>query len=153
MQGHLRVGRLLLGVLLTAVTPLTAQSPGAKAMIAEVVRTGALIVRHVTFEPDAEAPAAGSEAALDDLRAVLVEHDEWTFEVQVHTDDGGTPERDAALSAARAGAVVSWLARHGIAASRLVPRGLGSTRPLRGAAGADASLVHDRVELRKLNEE
>ena len=153
MYRTLRVGRLLLGILLAAVMPLSVQSPRVQAMIAEVVRTGSVIVRGVTFEADADVPAAVSESALDDVRAMLVEHDEWTFEVQVHTDDGETPERDAALSTARARAVVSWLTRHGIAASRLVPRGMGSTRPRRDAIGGDTSLVHDRVELRKLNEE
>ena len=137
MNGTLRVGRLLLGILLTAVMPVSAQSPRKQVMIAEVVRTGSLIVRGMTFEADADVPAAGSESALDDVRAMLAERDEWTFEVQAHTDDGGTPERDAALSTARAGAVVSWLTRHGIAASRLVPRGMGSTRPLRGPAHAE----------------
>ena len=59
-------------------------------MIAEVVATGSLIVRQVTFDAGSEAPAASSDGALEQLRAVLAEHDEWTFEVQVHTDDGGT---------------------------------------------------------------
>ena len=153
MHRYMGVSRLLLCLPLAWITPVAGQSPVPQAMIAEVVRTGALIVRHVTFDVSAEVPTADSEAALDDLRAVLIEHDEWTFEVQVHTDDGGTPERDAALSTARARSVVSWLTRHGIAASRLVPRGFGSTMPMREPPGGDASLVHDRLELRKLNEE
>ena len=147
------MGRLVAALVLTTVVAVSAQSAAAKAMIAEVVRTGSLIVSGVTFDLGQEQPAAASDAALGDLRSMLLEHTEWTFEVQVHTDDGETPERDAALSTARARAVVSWLTRHGIAASRLVPRGMGSTRPRRDAIGGDTSLVHDRVELRKLNEE
>ena len=153
MKRQVRVGPLLLGIVLTAVMPVIARSPRVQAMIAEVERTGSVIVRGVTFEADADVPAAGSEGALDDVRAMLAEHDEWTFEVQVHTDDGGTPERDAALSTARARAVVAWLTRHGVAGARLVPHGVASTRPLPDAAKRDAALAHDRLELRKLNEE
>jgi len=49
--------------------------------------------------------------------------------------------------------VVQWLVSRGIAEDRLVPRGYGSTLPLRTAPAADPSLQHRRVELRKLNEE
>jgi outer membrane protein OmpA-like peptidoglycan-associated protein len=153
MHGPQSVRRLLFRVLLVAVMPVSLQSPRVQPMITEVVRTGSLIVPGVRFEADAEAPTADSERALDDLRVMLVQHEEWNFEVQVHTGDGGTPERDAALSTARATAVVSWLTRHGIAASRLVPRGLGSTRPPGDAVNGDDSPVHNRIELRKLNEE
>ena len=149
----MRVPWPLLFVVLGAASLPAAQSALTGAMIAEVVATGSLIVRHVTFDAGSEAPAPGSDAALEALRAVLVEHDEWAFEVQVHTDDGGTAERDATLSTARAKAVVSWLTRRGIAASRLVPRGFGSARPLRELPAGGASPVHDRLELRKLNEE
>jgi len=122
-------------------------------MIAEVVRTGAVIVAGVTFDRERTQPAAASEAALGEVRALLLEHTEWTFEVQVHTDEAGTAEADRALSAARADAVVQWLVSRGIAEDRLVPRGYGSTLPLRTAPAADPSLQHRRVELRKLNEE
>ena len=149
----MRIPSTLLFAVLAAAAPSAAQSVQTKSMIAEVVATGSLLVRHVTFDAGSEALAASSDGALEELRAVLAEHDEWTFEVQVHTDDGGTAERDAALSTARAKAVVSWLTRQGIAASRLVPRGFGSTRPLRELPAGDASLVHNRLELRKLNEE
>ena len=59
-------------------------------MTAEVIRTGSVIVRDVnSFRADA--PSSGSEPALRDLAAMLREHDEWTFEVQVHTDEGSLP--------------------------------------------------------------
>jgi OmpA-OmpF porin, OOP family len=138
---------------LTLAAPGPTQAIGAATMIAEVVRGGSVIVRGVEFEANANSPSAGSEPALRQLRAMLLEHDEWVFEVQVHTDDGGDPGRDQALSAARAAAVVEWLTRRGIATARLVPRGYGSSRPLAAASAADAGLAHDRVELKKLNEE
>jgi outer membrane protein OmpA-like peptidoglycan-associated protein len=124
-----------------------------KAMIAEVVRTGSVIVSGITFEKGRDVPAQASERSLDALRAMLAEHDEWTFEVQVHTAETGDPSRDETVSAARAKSVAAWLTGHGIASRRLVPRGFGSSRPLTRPADGEGRLVHDRVELRKLNEE
>ena len=85
--------------------------------------------------------------------AMLAEHTEWTFEVQVHTDESGDADRDHTLSAARADAVAAWLVSHGTAKARLVPHGYGSSRPLPAPPAADPMLQHRRVELRKMNEE
>jgi outer membrane protein OmpA-like peptidoglycan-associated protein len=123
------------------------QSSESRGMIAEVVRTGSAIVRGIEFAAGSEQPSGGSEAALREVRKMLLEHEEWTFEVQVHTSETGNPDRDQALSTARAKNLVTWLTQHGIAATRLVPRGYGSSKAIPGSS------VHDRVELRKLNEE
>ena len=87
------------------------------------------------------------------MRAALLEHTEWTFEVQVHTDETGAPDTDLRLASARAAAVVRWLVSRGIEPNRLVPKGYGRTRPLPAAPPADPALQHQRLELRKLNEE
>jgi outer membrane protein OmpA-like peptidoglycan-associated protein len=143
----------LRGVCCVALTLLlngiagASQSSDSRGMIAEVVRTGSAIVRGIGFAAGSEEPSAGSEAGLREVRKMLLEHEEWTFEVQVHTSETGNPDRDQALSTARAKNLVTWLTQHGIAATRLVPRGYGSSK------GTPASTAHDRVELRKLNEE
>ncbi len=90
-------------------------------MIAEVVRNGSVIVREMSSS-GAGTLSARSEAALDEVRPMLVEHDEWTFEVQVHTDEAGDPERDRALSTARA------RARRGVADERRESEPRGSCR-------------------------
>ena len=143
----------LAALMLTTVAAMSAQSAAAKAMTAEVIATGSLIVRHVEFDSATDTPTPGSEPALRDLAAMLQQHDEWTFEVQVHTDEGSTAAAHTARSTVRAKSVVAWLTRHGIASSRLVPRGMGSSRPLARAPDGDATVVHNRLELRKLNEE
>ena len=143
----------LAALVLPTMAALPAQSAGVTAMIADVVRTGSLIVRQVHFDLATDAPTPGSEAVLSDLLAMLREHDEWTFEVQVHTDETGAANTDLQLSAARASAVVHWLVSRGIADHRLVPRGYGSSRPLRAAPSGDPQLRTRRVELRKVNEE
>jgi OOP family OmpA-OmpF porin len=144
---------VLLGTVAAARFSRGPQVQDAGAMIAEVVRTGSVIVRGLEFDRNGDSPSAGSEPVLRRLGAMLLEHAEWTFEVQAHTDETGDPARDQALSSARAKAVVAWLTKEGIASTRLVPRGYGSSRPLEASPGRDARLAHDRVELKKLNEE
>lgn len=51
-------------------------------------------------------------------------------EVQGHTDNSGTAERNQRLSDDRAQAVVAWLTAHGVSADRLVAKGYGQNKPL-----------------------
>lgn len=130
-----------------------AQPSASQAMIAEVVRNGSVIVREIEFARGAGTLSVRSEAVLRQVRSMLLEHDEWTFEVQVHTNETGDRDRDQVLSDARARALVEWLTRNGIGASRLVARGYGSSKLSAGSAGGTDGLAQNRVELRKLNEE
>ena len=94
-------------------------------MIAEVSGPGSVIVRGVTFERARPVPTSAAGRSLEELRVALREHDEWTFEVQGHTTEAGSPEANLALSRERAEAVVAWLVDHGIPSSRLVAHGMG----------------------------
>src|SRR5262245_2228839 len=87
----------------------TPQAADRAAMVAEVVKTGSVILAGVRFEPGRNALTVTSEPVLGEARAMLLEHTEWIFEVQVHTDEAGNPEQDRALSASRADVVVDWL--------------------------------------------
>jgi OmpA-OmpF porin, OOP family len=133
------------GLLLGAVPRFQA---GPNPLVAEVVRTGWLALPEVRFAGDAAEATPASMAALDRVRAMLAEHTEWTFEVQVHSHDAATPEADQALSDARAEWLVGWLRDRGIGRERLVPRGYGRARP-----PGSGEAARSRVELRKLNEE
>jgi len=129
------------------------QTQDAAAMIAEVVRAGSVIVRGIEFDPGAATLSARSKPALEEVRRMLDEHTEWTFEVQVHTDEMRDANRDQDLSKARTTAVLDWLKREGIESARLVPHGFGSSKLDAGSAAETDVLAHNRVEFRKLNEE
>jgi OOP family OmpA-OmpF porin len=151
-----RGGIGLLGAVLAFLSlglSIAGQSSDAAAMVDEVVRTGSVIVRGIRFAQGQAAPAAGSERSLSALRAMLTKHTEWSFEVQVHTNETGDPDQDLSISQARADSVAAWLRERGIAPARLVAKGCGSATPLRAAPASDPALQHRRVELRKLNEE
>ena len=132
---------------LTTVVGVSAQSAAAKAMIAEVVRTGSVIVRASTFDPRAD--GAGrilGPGARSSLRAVLTERDEWTFEVQVHTDETGAADTDLRLTTSRAQAIVALA---GLARHRAGPAGGRGPRPHPSAAdrpGRRPDAQHRRLE-------
>lgn len=74
---------------------------------------------------------AQSDALLAEIADALVRHPEVKkVEIQGHTDNTGTAERNDALSEARAQSVRSWLVAHGIASGRLVAKGYGPSKPL-----------------------
>ncbi len=51
-------------------------------------------------------------------------------EVQGHTDNSGSADRNMLLSEQRSQAVADWLSSHGVASDRLVAKGYGQTKPL-----------------------
>lgn len=67
------------------------------------------------------------------------------FVVEGHTDAAGSPSYNFELSQRRADAVAHYLGEKGIAASRLLPRGFGPSRPI---AGDPLAGENRRVETR-----
>ncbi len=72
----------------------------------------------------------GTFHTLEALRAYLDQHPEMKVRVEGHTDSTADDQYNLVLSRRRAGAVVTWLEREGIAAGRLSSRGYGEARPL-----------------------
>ena len=67
--------------------------------------------------------------------------------VEGHTDNQGATETNLKLSEARAASVVSWLNAHGVAVSRLEPKGFGASRPVADNAAANGRALNRRVEI------
>jgi outer membrane protein OmpA-like peptidoglycan-associated protein len=123
--------------------------PPKPAPNAELVAEQIVISEQVQFETGTAALKAESDAVLGQVARVLAEHPELeVVEVQGHTDDTGTPELNQRLSDERARAVVTWLVGHGVAASRLVPKGYGQERPIADNATDEGRAKNRRVEFR-----
>ena len=120
---------------------------------AEIHRTGSVVLYGIGFNDGSADLQPASEKALAAIVTVMTDHTDWRFEVQSHTDEGGTKLASLALSEQRARAVVSWLTAHGIGEGRLVAKGYGDTVPLAGTTSQEGRAVYRRVELKKLNEE
>ena len=93
-------------------------------------------------------PGKDSQDVLEAILAVLKEHPEIEhLKVEGHTDDRGDAAKNKTLSKARAAAVVSWLVKKGIDASKLSSEGVGADRPLESNATEDGRAANRRVEL------
>jgi OOP family OmpA-OmpF porin len=71
-----------------------------------------------------------SFALLDDVAQAMVDNPTFKVEIGGHTDSVGNDAFNAKLSQARAESVKAYLAKHGIAANRMVPKGFGENVPI-----------------------
>ena len=67
---------------------------------------------------------------LDQVVMLMNKYPSLKLEIGVHTDNQGVPSALQTLSQTRAQVIVNYLINRGVAASRLTPRGYGSTRPV-----------------------
>lgn len=90
-----------------------------------------IIKQQIQFGTDSAVILPASTGLLNEIADVLIKNPQiHRVEVQGHTDNTGTADRNMRLSEDRANAVVSWLTSHGVAQDRLVAKGYGQTKPL-----------------------
>jgi OmpA-OmpF porin, OOP family len=90
-----------------------------------------IIKQQIQFASDSAVILPESNGLLTEIADVLVKNPRiHRVEVQGHTDNTGTAERNKQLSEDRANAVVAWLTSHGVARDRLVGRGFGQSKPI-----------------------
>jgi OOP family OmpA-OmpF porin len=92
-------------------------------------------------------PGKESEDVLLAVQKVLTEHTEIrAVRIEGHTDNTGAAEHNRELSKQRAQAVLDWLVKHGIEASRLTAEGFGPDRPLDANTTEDGRRNNRRVD-------
>jgi outer membrane protein OmpA-like peptidoglycan-associated protein len=92
-------------------------------------------------------PGKESEDVLLAVQAVLTQHNEIrAVRIEGHTDNTGAAEHNRELSKQRAQAVLDWLVKHGIEASRLKAEGFGPDRPIDANATDEGRRNNRRVE-------
>jgi outer membrane protein OmpA-like peptidoglycan-associated protein len=97
----------------------------------QVVGSEIKISKQVHFETDSAKIVGDSNALLEEIADVMQQNPNLKrVEIQGHTDNTGTRDRNAVLSQERADAVRQWLIRHGVDASRLTAKGYGQEKPL-----------------------
>ncbi len=105
------------------------------------------LARKVFFEVDLAELKVESLETLDSLVEVLGTHpDIDRVRVEGHTDSTGTAAYNQKLSEARAVAVVAYLVRSGVDATRLEGFGFGEGRPLQLGDSEDVHATNRRVE-------
>jgi peptidoglycan-associated lipoprotein len=84
----------------------------------------------VRFEVDSSELTPQAQTILNDQSRWLSQYPQYTVTVEGHADERGTREYNIALGARRATSVKSYLASHGVTASRLRTISYGKERPI-----------------------
>jgi outer membrane protein OmpA-like peptidoglycan-associated protein len=85
--------------------------------------------------------------SLDEVVNLLQTYAENEVLIEGHTDATGSRQRNADISSGRAWAVYSYLVKHGIAPSRLKPKGYGPNKPVAANTTAAGRSQNRRVEI------
>ncbi len=106
-----------------------------------------LIPSHVSFDTGKYALKPELLPVLDSVVRALNQHPELRAKAIGYTDSTGTAQINQTLSMNRARAVTGYLSGRGIASSRLMSEGLGSSNPIGDNNTAEARALNRRVEL------
>jgi outer membrane protein OmpA-like peptidoglycan-associated protein len=109
-----------------------------------------LILQGVNFQTGRSSLTPESYAVLDQVAGSLVANPDIRIEVAGYTDNTGSAAINTRLSRARAIAVQTYLARKGVAPTRMQARGYGPASPVASNTTAAGRAQNRRVELHKL---
>lgn len=140
-----------------AVTPSAPGSSVAppKTLDAKVSNTTPLLIapkgeptqlKSIRFAQSKPELLPDSQAELDQLLAFMNGNPKAEIELAGHTDNQGGFEENIQLSRLRVEAVKEYLVRNGIAASRIVAKGYGPTRPIASNNHEETRRLNRRVE-------
>ena len=122
----------------------------AASWFSDISTTGHAAVYGIYFDTDKAEIKPESEAALAEMAKLLKANPALNLFVVGHTDATGEIGHNMKLSEARAASVTNALAaKHGIAASRLAPHGVGPLAPVASNDSDEGRAKNRRVELVK----
>jgi outer membrane protein OmpA-like peptidoglycan-associated protein len=105
-----------------------------------------LTLNNVNFETGSDKLTENSRYELDNLVSAMNKYPKLVVEVGGHTDNVGDAAKNLTLSQARAASVVAYVAKKGIAASRMKPHGFGDTKPVGDNNTEDGKAKNRRTE-------
>ena len=117
------------------------------ALEQSVAQTGSVNVYGIHFDTGSAKLRPDSLPALQAVLGLINGRPGSSWIISGHTDNQGSDVTNLPLSEARAASVKSWLTNHGLAASRLQPKGFGASRPVADNATANGRALNRRVEI------
>lgn len=133
-----------------AATPRPAKvHADAGALARELEHSGRVTLGGLQFDSARATLRPGSAAALDQVALLLRQQPQLRLFIIGHTDSSGSDAANQALSQQRAESVRNALVGRGVAPSRLVPTGVGSSVPVADNATEWGRSRNRRVELVK----
>ncbi len=131
-------------------SPSPTPSPSPSAGNSQV-QTQLTDLPRITFETDSATLTPQGQQVVAQVADLLKAHPTVRVRIEGHTDSTGTPEKNQALSLARAETVRATLVSLGIAADRLTTAGFGATQPLVPDTTPENQAINRRVQFVVLN--
>jgi outer membrane protein OmpA-like peptidoglycan-associated protein len=128
----------------TLTTPAATPPPPATC---QQVMADLLARSRIEFATASASIGPDSASLLDEL-AKSLSTCPGGFRIEGHTDNVGSPDRNAALSQRRAQAVRAALIERGVLADRLIAQGFGDAQPLGDNAAEDGRARNRRIEIK-----
>ena len=123
---------------------------GGKKLYDALLADGRVSTQGILFDVGSDRIRGESTPTLKQIGDMLAEHPELKLTVEGHTDNTGTAAANLTLSAKRAQAIVTYLTTtYQVAATRLTPRGMGQTKPVKPNETPEGRQANRRVELVK----
>jgi outer membrane protein OmpA-like peptidoglycan-associated protein len=120
----------------------------AAAMAKDISSTGHVALYGIHFDTDKADPKPESQPTLQEIAKLLKQDASMKLYIVGHTDNAGAFDYNVGLSERRAAAVVKELTmKHGIAATRLRPAGVGMLSPVAPNDAEAGRAKNRRVEL------
>lgn len=107
-----------------------------------------VILNNIFFDVNKFDLKPASQIELDRLVQLLNENPSLKIEIGGHTDNAGKPADNLTLSNNRAKAVVTYLTGKGVAATRLVAKGYGETKPVAVNTTEEGRAKNRRTEMK-----
>jgi outer membrane protein OmpA-like peptidoglycan-associated protein len=101
----------------------------------------------VLFDFNKSTLQPASDGVLTQVSTLMTANPALNVEIQGHTDNVGADAYNQTLSEARARAVMTWLAQHGVAAARMTAKGYGKTQPVADNNRDEGRMKNRRVEI------
>jgi len=119
---------------------------GNMIMVGQKFTDAKIVTYGINFDIDKSTLRPESMGTFNQIKRIMTDNPELTFEIGGHTDNTGTAPHNLTLSQQRADAVKTQLVTMGIDATRLTTKGYGDTKPIASNATPEGKANNRRVE-------
>ncbi len=131
--------------------PGPASNFGCPEISKEIINKVNVAAKNIYFNTGSAVLKAQSNKSLNTVVKILKDNPELRVSIEGHTDNTGKADKNQVLSENRAKAVLTYLTKKGIDATRLSSAGYGQDKPVADNRTAKGRTLNRRVELKLRN--